>query len=184
MAKKGPRSYLNTFWMILGTSKISLILGPIIGHFWARGLRIYGFSYTQIPHKILESLWEHLGKILFWLSGTSKKCQIWTHQTHVFLKLVCPHPKKDKFLRAFSKKFSVVKSLYFRTIMFWNYWNISKSYWIKNILQIVTYHLSKKVSPRTLLVFMENHPFENFSPHTFFGIYGKSWFWTLGISLK
>ena len=32
---------------------------------------------------------------------------------------------------------------------------------------MVTYHLSKKVSPRTLLVFMENHPFENLSPHTF-----------------
>ena len=48
MAKKGPRSYPNTFWMILGTSTISLILGPIIGHFWARGPRIYGFSYTKI----------------------------------------------------------------------------------------------------------------------------------------
>ena len=65
MAKKGPRSYPNTFWMILGTSKISLNLGPIIDHFWARGPRIYGFSYTKIPQKILESIWEHLGKILF-----------------------------------------------------------------------------------------------------------------------
>ena len=65
MAKKGPRSYPNTFWMILGTSKISLILGPIIGHFWARGPRICGLSYTKIPQKILESIWEHLGKILF-----------------------------------------------------------------------------------------------------------------------
>ena len=51
--------------MILGTSKISLNLGPIIGHFWARGPRIYGFSYTKIPQKILESLWEHLGKYYF-----------------------------------------------------------------------------------------------------------------------
>ena len=65
MAKKGPRSYPNTFWMTLGTSKISLNLGPIIGHFWAGGPRIYGFSYTKIPQKILESLWEHLGNILF-----------------------------------------------------------------------------------------------------------------------
>ena len=32
---------------------------------------------------------------------------------------------------------------------------------------MVTSHISKKVSPRTFLVFMENHPFENFSPHTF-----------------
>ena len=51
--------------MILGTSKISLILGPIIGHFWARGPRISGFSYTKLPQQILESLWEHLGKYYF-----------------------------------------------------------------------------------------------------------------------
>ena len=31
---------------------------------------------------------------------------------------------------------------------------------------MVTYHLSKNLSPRTFLVIMENHPFENFSPHT------------------
>ena len=43
--------------MILGTSKISLNLGPIIGHFWARGPRIYGFSYTKILQNILESTW-------------------------------------------------------------------------------------------------------------------------------
>ena len=65
MAKKGPRSYFNTFWMILGSFKILTFFGPIIGHFWARGPRIYGFSYTKIPHKILESLWEHLGKYHF-----------------------------------------------------------------------------------------------------------------------
>ena len=58
--------------MVLGTSKISLILGPIIGHFWAREPRIYCFSYTKIPQKRLESLWKHLGKILFLLSGTSE----------------------------------------------------------------------------------------------------------------
>ena len=76
MAKKGPRSYPNTFWMILGTFKILTFFGPIIGHFWARGPRIYGFSYTKIPQKILESIWEHLGKILFfhvWQSKCSKK---------------------------------------------------------------------------------------------------------------
>ena len=37
--------------MILGTSKISLNLGPIIGHFWAREPRIYGFSYTKNTSK-------------------------------------------------------------------------------------------------------------------------------------
>ena len=39
---------------------------------------------------------------------------------------------------------------------------------------MVTYHLSKNLSPHTFLVFMENHGFENFSPHTFFDIYGKA----------
>ena len=62
MAKKGPRSFWDTFWMILETSKISLNLGPIIGHFWSLGPRIYGLSYTEIPQKILESIWEHLGE--------------------------------------------------------------------------------------------------------------------------
>ena len=32
---------------------------------------------------------------------------------------------------------------------------------------MVTYYLSKNLSPRTFLVFMENHGFEFFSPHTF-----------------
>ena len=75
MAKKGPRSYPNTFWMILGTSKNSLILGPIIGHFWARGPRIYGFSYTKILQKILESLWEHLGKYYFYFLELQKNLE-------------------------------------------------------------------------------------------------------------
>ena len=65
-------------------SKISLNLGPIIGHFWARGPRIYGFSYAKAPQKILESIWGHPQKILCFLSGTSKNCQIWTHQTPIF----------------------------------------------------------------------------------------------------
>ena len=85
MAKKGPRSYPNTFWMILGTSKISLILGPIIGHFWARGPRIYGFSYTKIPQKILESLWGHPQTNLFVLSGTSKNVKFGPPNTYLFL---------------------------------------------------------------------------------------------------
>ena len=64
MAKKGPRSYSNTFWMIMGTSKISLNIGPIIGHFWARGPRIYGFSYTKNTskniRKFMGTSWEHI----------------------------------------------------------------------------------------------------------------------------
>ena len=58
--------------MILGTSKISLILGPIICHFWSLEPRIYGFSYTKILQNILESIWEHLGEILFFHIWQSK----------------------------------------------------------------------------------------------------------------
>ena len=72
MAKKGPRSYPNTFWMILGTFKILTFFGPIIGHFWARGPRIYGFSYTKILQKILERIWEHLGKYYLSITDTQQ----------------------------------------------------------------------------------------------------------------
>ena len=44
---------------------------------------------------------------------------------------------------------------------------ISKSEWIKHIFQRVTYHLSENLSPRGLLVFIENHFSEIFSPRTF-----------------
>ena len=37
--------------MISGTSKMSLILRPINGHFWARGPNIYSFSYTKNTSK-------------------------------------------------------------------------------------------------------------------------------------
>ena len=49
----------NTFWMISGTSKMSLNIDPINGQIWTRGPRIYGFYYTKILKKILESIWEH-----------------------------------------------------------------------------------------------------------------------------
>ena len=45
--------------MVSGTSKISLNRDPINGQIWTRGPRIYGFSYTEIPQRILESKWEH-----------------------------------------------------------------------------------------------------------------------------
>ena len=79
--------------MILGTSKNSLILGPIIGHFWARGPRIHGFSYTKIPQKILESIWEHPQKILFLLSGTSNISQIYSN---------CENPNVEHIMREHS----------------------------------------------------------------------------------
>ena len=68
MAKKGPQSYPNTFWMILGTSKILTFFGPIIGHVWARRPCISAFSYTKLLQKILESVWGHLGKYYFSMS--------------------------------------------------------------------------------------------------------------------
>ena len=46
---------LQYFWMISGTSKISLNLDPINGQIWTRGPRIYGF-YTKTLRKILESI--------------------------------------------------------------------------------------------------------------------------------
>ena len=48
--------------MISGTSKISVILGPIIGQILARRPRICGLYYTKLVQKILESIWEHHGK--------------------------------------------------------------------------------------------------------------------------
>ena len=43
--------------------------------------------------------------------------------------------------------------------------------------------ISKKLSPRTLLVFMENHPFENFSPHTLLVFMENHGFELLGFPL-
>ena len=73
--------------MILGTSKISLKIGPIIGHFWARGPRIYGFSYTKIPQNILESIWEQPGKYYLSKSETQTIRKIWTMCAPNFLDL-------------------------------------------------------------------------------------------------
>ena len=41
----------NSFWMISGTSKISLNLDPINGQIWTRGPRIYGFYCTKNTSK-------------------------------------------------------------------------------------------------------------------------------------
>ena len=49
--------------MIFGDFLISEVLEP----------RIYGFYYTKMLQKILESIWEHLGKILFSISDNQKK---------------------------------------------------------------------------------------------------------------
>ena len=83
--------------MILGTSKISLNLGPINGHFWARGPRIYGFSYTKIPQKILDSIWEHPQTILcvtFW--NFEKISNLDPPNTYLFFDILLepPTPKR------------------------------------------------------------------------------------------
>ena len=147
--------------MILGTSKIWSKSGP-------GDLLII----TKMLQKIQEKLWNHPGKILFmsiWDSQNSKKFSILDPpDTYFFWKLFAPPPPKKIGI---SERFQRISRWWILGILgqsyFWNYWNISKSYWIKNIFQMVTYHLSKNLSPRTFLVFMENHPFENFSPHTF-----------------
>ena len=112
MAKKGPRSYSNTFWMILGTSKNSRILGPIIDHFWARGPRIYGFSYTKIPQKILESLWEHLGKnIIFTFWNFKNFSNLDPLNTYLFWKLFGgpPPPKKIGIYYRFWRTLTMIR---------------------------------------------------------------------------
>ena len=73
--------------MILGTSKILTFFGPIIGHFWARGPRIYGFSYTKILQQILEkvygSILEHI--IFTYMRITIfEKIKMFETQTHHF----------------------------------------------------------------------------------------------------
>ena len=110
-----------------------------------------------------------------WISYLSKNMKykfgessIFGPEPVFFESLLAPRPPKKISL---SKRFQRIVRWWILGILgqsyFWNYWNISKSYWIKNIFQMVTYHLSKNLSPRTFLVFMENHPFESFSPHTF-----------------
>ena len=123
------------------------------------------------------------------LSGTSKKCQIWTHQTPIlFYMFFWNPPSTPKRLVYFiifegHVPWYVLENLK-RPLILTKCKIISKSQWIKIIFQGVTYHLTKNLSPhtflvfmdhsnfwflspRTFLAFMENHPFENFSPHTF-----------------
>ena len=109
-----------------------------------------------------------------WISYLSKNMEykfgessIFGPEPIFFESCLAPTPKKISFSERFQRIFRWWNLGILGQSYFWNYWNISKSYWIKNIFQMVTYHLSKNLSPRTFLVFMGNHPFENFSPHTF-----------------
>ena len=78
--------------MISGTLQTSLNLGPINGHIWTRGPRIYGFYYTRILQKRLESIWGHLGNMLFSISENQqiRKCsnvcvpQFYCYFLHIF----------------------------------------------------------------------------------------------------
>ena len=58
--------------MMSGTSKISLKVGPIIGRFWARGRVFMAFLIPKIIQKLLESIWEHLGKYYFCIYENQK----------------------------------------------------------------------------------------------------------------
>ena len=147
--------------MIPGTSKILSKSG--LQHL---------LTITKMLQKIQEKLWNHPGNILSMSILDLKNFEKFSipdpPDTYFFWIFWAPAlPKKIGISERFQRIFrwwilGILGQSYFR-----NYWNISKSYWIKNIFQMVTYYLSKKVSPRTFLVFMGNHPFENFSPHTF-----------------
>ena len=78
-----------------------------------------------------------------------------------------PTPKKISYHERFQRIFRWWILGILGQSYFWNYWNISKSYWIKHIFQMVTYHLSKNLSPRTFLLFMDHRNFWFFSPRTF-----------------
>ena len=150
--------------MILGTSKILSKSG--LQHL---------LTITKMLQHIQEKLWNHPGKILFMSIWDIKNFEKFLTpdppDTYFFWKWLAPPPPPPPKKISYRERFQRIFRWWILGILgqsyFWNYWNISKSYWIKNIFQMVTYHISKKLSPRTLLVFMENHPFENFSPHTF-----------------
>ena len=55
---------------------------------------------------------------------------------------------------------------------------------LNHFFQMVTYHLSKNLSPRIFLVFMANHSFENFSPHTFLVFMENHGFELYGLIIK
>ena len=67
--------------MIAGTSKKSLNLDPINGQIWTCGPCIYGFYYTKILQKILESIWEHPGKYYLWKYENQKFRFFWNMAT-------------------------------------------------------------------------------------------------------
>ena len=106
------------------------------------------------------------------LSGTANIFKVWTHWAqHILVFRVSyfgHHPKQIGISDCFEEDFpKYVLGNLKRPIILIKCKVISESQWIKNMFQRVTYHLSKNLSPRTFLVFMENHGFANFSPHTF-----------------
>ena len=128
------------------------------------------FLIPKILQNILESIWEHLGNLLFLLYGTSKNPKFGpTKHLFVFdIFLDPPTPKRLVYIIVFEGHWPwyVLENLG-RPLVLTKCKIISKSEWIKHIFQRVTSHLSKKVSPRTLLVFMDHSNFWFFSPRTF-----------------
>ena len=148
----------------------------------------YYQNASKNTRKIMESSWKHIIYVnlgltkfrFFFNSGPTRHL--------FFLEVFCP-PPPPKIRLVYMIVFEghwpwyVLENLW-RPIILTKCKIISKSQWIKNIFQGVTYHLTKNLSPhtflvfmdhsnfwflspRTFLAFMENHPFENFSPHTF-----------------
>ena len=128
---------------------------------------LMAFLVTKYLKNIMKLYGDILEKYYFDFLELQKFVKIGPTKHLFFLKNVPPTPQKISFSERFQRIFRWWNLGILGQSYFWNYWNISKSYWIKNIFQVVTSHISKKVSPRTFLVFMENHPVENFSPHTF-----------------
>ena len=146
--------------MIPGTSKILSKSG--LQHL---------LTITKMLQKIQEKIWNHLGNILSMsildIKQFEKFLILDPPNTYFFWRNCPPPPQKISLSKRFQRIFRWWILGILGQSYFWNYWNISKSYWIKNIFQMWPIDISKKVSPRTSLVFMDHSDFWFFSPRTF-----------------
>ena len=137
------------------------------------------FLVPKIPQKILESLWEHLGKYYFYFLELRKFLEFRPTKHLFFFDMFFGTPllKRLVYIIVFEGRWPwyVLENLG-RPLILTKCKIISKSQWISNIFQRLTYHLTKKVSPRTLLVFMDHSNFRFFSPRTFLAFMGNHGF--------
>ena len=134
--------------------------------------RIYGFYHTKTPQKILESIWKHPLKILFFHISTFWNFENFSNldplNTYFFWKLFGGPPlKRLVYIIVFEGHFPwYILEILKRPLILTKCKIISKSQWINNIFQRVTYHLTKNLSPHTFLVFMDHSNSWFFSPRT------------------